>query len=469
MRNRCQAIITMLLLAVSGLSFAADNGLLPPSKDTLKSLNVQARSTDKAIPIEQSWHLSKSEAKGLLNSQLNDKISISGFPAAITGSNSDSQEKRLTDVVLTRYNFMAPGATITVISESGQTTIKQPDLMAFSSSKHGIGILLNPNTGDITGIFNQSGVSMDINGNTQTGLDLRRNDEGMPGDERSQQCHTAMADQPGDIIADLTRDMMSNSLELNNRGTIDYETIVAVDTDNEWMLGKGNNTTTAFNYIASLFVNMNVFFERDLALRVLIGNVTMRTSTDPYPTVSSIFDSLNDFGEYWRVNNAAVDRDFTVLLSGQSIGSLSFSGIAWVNQYCQNGFLQNGGTETVGSYSVNRIGSSLSTGFTAPFLAHELGHNMGSPHTHCYVPVVDECYNAEGSCYAGPVSCPAGGSGTIMSYCHFGPPNGANCGSSDEEFHPTVISLFNSRILSNFPSCIQALGSDIIFVDNFDS
>ncbi len=469
MRNRCHAILILLLLAVSCLSIGADKGLLPPSKNTLKSLNVQARSADKAIPVEQSWHLSKSESQGLMNSRLNEKVSISGFPAAITNTHSDTHTKRLKDVELTRYDFMSPGATITLISDSGQVTIKQPELMAFSSSEHGIGILLNPKTGDITGMFNQSGVSMDISGNIQTGLDLRRNDEGIPGDERSQQCHTAMADQPGDVLADLTTDMMSNSLALNNRGTIDYETVVAVDTDNEWMLGKGNNTTTAFNYIASLFVNMNVFFERDLALRVLIGNVTLRTTSDPYPTVSSIVDSLNDFGEYWRVNNDAIDRDFTVLLSGQSIGSLSFSGIAWINQYCENGFLQNGGTETVGSYSVNRIGSSLSTSFTAPFLAHELGHNMGSPHTHCYIPAVDECFNGESGCFSGSVvSCPAGGSGTIMSYCHFGPPNGADCGPSDEEFHPTVISLFNSRILSNFPSCIQALGSDIIFADSFD-
>ena len=78
------------------------------------------------------------------------------------------------------------------------------------------------------------------------------------------------------------------------------------------------------------------------------------------------------------------------------------------------------------------------------------------------------CYNAEAGCYAGAVACPAGGSGSIMSYCHFGGPNGADCGLNDEDFHPTVISLIDTQIVSNFPSCIQTLGSDIIFINSFE-
>jgi hypothetical protein len=70
----------------------------------------------------------------------------------------------------------------------------------------------------------------------------------------------------------------------------------------------------------------------------------------------------------------------------------------------------------------------------AGLVAHELGHNFGSHHTHCYSPPIDECYAGEGGCYVGETSCPGGGPGTLMSYCHV-----KGCGKT-HDFHPRVIS-----------------------------
>ncbi|WP_223788987.1 M12 family metallo-peptidase [Marinicella meishanensis] len=429
-------------------------------------ISVQAK--QRSVAVAQRWQPSKHTVSQLLTTPMDATVNIQSFPDVIRDVADAVHLKSHQAVGLTRYEIMAPGAKITALTDQGTVTLPPPNLLVYGDTAQGVSLVVNPNNGDVSGLINQAGVTMAITGNLHQGIDFQPTDSGVPTDQASQQCQTALADQPGDPLADLQVDLMSQTLSPSPRGALDYQAVVAVDTDNEWMAGKGNNTTTATNYIVGLFSDMNVFYERDLSLRLLIGNVNLRIAADPFPTRSDIFDSLNDFGEYWRVNNDAISRDFVVLLSGQNIANFSFSGIAWINQYCENGFLQAGGTETVGSYSVNRIGSSLSTGFTAQFVGHELGHNMGSPHTHCYVPAVDQCFNGEGGCYGGAVSCPGGSAGTIMSYCHFGAPNGADCGLNDDEFHPTVITLLDTRIVSNFPSCIEPLSADLIFANSFD-
>ena len=423
--------------------------------------------------IERSWQIKASQRQALLSAKLGEQIAFNDFPAVIV-SDIESEKYSPQSINLTRYEIMAPNAKILIHNGQNIREIQPSNLLTFSDAKSGLGLVIDPKTGDTEGVLSSNQIRMYITGNLQTGLDFRFDELNKSEKKPIAQCESTRGKQPKVLNSNINIKELSKTLVLPKSGSIEYETVIAVDTDNEWMAGKNNNTTTAMNYIVTLFSSMNVFFERDLSLRLLIGQVNLRIgdNTDPYPTDSNASNSLTDFGEYWRVNQNNVHRDFALLLSGQNISSNSFSGIAWVDVYCSNGFQFNQGNTTAGSYSVNRIGTNFSAAGVAIFVGHEIGHNLGSDHTHCYNPVVDQCYNGEADfdCYAGTPACPASGNnrGTIMSYCHFGAPDGAGCGSSNENFHPTVISNLNSRIVNNFPNCIQPLGFDNIFDNSFE-
>ncbi|MGB0135377.1 M12 family metallo-peptidase [Dokdonella sp.] len=255
--------------------------------------------------------------------------------------------------------------------------------------------------------------------------------------------------------------------------------VVAVDTDVSFMSERfSGNTANATAWIATLFAQMNVMYQRDLDVSLLQGTTFLRVATDPYTNTDSPASSamLAEFGNYWQANyssgGSAVSRAFAMLLSGNSSSGNSASGIAWVNSYCRTS--GNGG-----SYSTNQIftNSAISVANTAFIVGHELGHNFGAAHTHCSSATtgsyptssntIDQCNTSGTGCYSGPTSCPASGpgapKGTLMSYCHVSP---SSCGSNVQEFHPTHITQVRTRIAANTPSCLTL--TDVLFADGFD-
>ena len=244
--------------------------------------------------------------------------------------------------------------------------------------------------------------------------------------------------------------------------------VLAIDTDKEWLQRRfGDDTSTAQAWIEQLMATTNLIFERDLNLRMLQGDTLLRVGSDPYQQNASPVNRavLEEFGAYWASQYGDIVRTHAALISGRSSAENRASGIAWLNSYCRTASLG-------GSYSVNQLyyASWVAVAGSASIFAHEIGHNLGSPHTHCYDSPVDTCFNAERGCYSGPVSCPAEGSGTLMSYCNFSSPSGAGCGQNRLELHPTVAGRISELILANMPACITTASSQIeglIFRDRF--
>ncbi len=276
------------------------------------------------------------------------------------------------------------------------------------------------------------------------------------------------------------------------KGNPTRQGVVAVDTDNELLLQKfADNTTLANNYIATLFAGMNVFFERDLALRLTLGTVILRPSgtPDPYPSTSAtaIDVQLSEFGEHWRTNPALsaanVPRAWVAMLSGKSGNQFSASGIAWrlnSGNYCTLTGTVQGNGQTAGHYNLTRVFkfAGATAADDVSIVGHEIGHNLGAAHTHCSSATtgdgnvasntIDRCFNGESGlgCYGGAVSCPTdnsiSGRGSVMSYCNFGPSAGANCGDVLNEFHPAHQLYLGGRISSNVSNgCLAAISGDV--------
>lgn len=242
-----------------------------------------------------------------------------------------------------------------------------------------------------------------------------------------------------------------------------HQMIVAFDTDNEFMQLKfSDNTTAATNYVAALVAVITPIYERDLAIKIVQGTLILRPSTtaDPYTTNTGGNASvtyLNEFSSYWSANYGSVNRGLAQLLSGKQPGSSSASGIAWLHGLCS----------TSNGYSVAQVFKFAQQTASSDVLvnAHEMGHNFGSPHTHCPfdgAPPIDSCYNGEGGCYSGATSCPApvtmGGianvTGTLMSYCHL--LGGCN---AFLVFHPTTLTKLAPYVANaKTAGCITPLG-----------
>ncbi|MEO8054659.1 MAG: M12 family metallo-peptidase [Acidobacteriota bacterium] len=195
---------------------------------------------------------------------------------------------------------------------------------------------------------------------------------------------------------------------LNRRAlsNVMYFAGIAVETDYE-LYAKFNSTTNLTKYVGDLFAFVSAVYQRDVLVTLQVNHLSIwTTAADPWNATSGTSAALSEFLTYWNKNRTTVPRSTAHMLSGKGLGG----GIAYLNALC-------GGAGYGVSASLSGVAPANITYTYWDFMvvAHELGHNFGSPHTHCYTPEVDQCYSGE--CYVGPTSVPPE-KGTIMSYCH---------------------------------------------------
>ena len=189
-----------------------------------------------------------------------------------------------------------------------------------------------------------------------------------------------------------------------------YVAEVAIEIDFATFNVYGASVTNATNYAIALMSATSALYMMDLNVKLIIPYIRVWTTPDPYTGTDS-YVLLSQFTSEWNATQQSVQRTLAHFITRRA-GNLG--GIAWLDVLCSNlgggygyGFSNtDGGISSIPRYS-----------WDVEVVAHEIGHNFGSNHTHNCGWVggpIDSCYQVEGGCYSGP---PIPRNGTIMSYC----------------------------------------------------
>ena len=245
-----------------------------------------------------------------------------------------------------------------------------------------------------------------------------------------------------------------------------------IEVDYDIYVGKGG-VQQAADYIAGAFSQVSIlYFNEDIEL--VVNEIFVWDTPDPY-TGGSTSTILNQF----RNNlNGNYNGDLAHLC-----GYVGSGGIAYVDVLCNSFY-------GVGYSDVNPTYNNVPAySWTIEVLTHEIGHNLGSPHTHACEwngnnTAIDGCGPAAG--YSEGCNGPIPNKGTIMSYCHlvggvgidfnlgFGPQPGnlirnrvSNASCLDECGPPILDDAGIIAIVEPVPFPCESTTSPVVTLENF--
>jgi hypothetical protein len=188
--------------------------------------------------------------------------------------------------------------------------------------------------------------------------------------------------------------------------------------DNDLFLANNGDTTQTSNWMTSVFNNVQTLYNND-GITVALKSIYIWTDLDPYQGVGT---SSSDYLNAFAANSPVFDGDLGQLI-GIDDGGLGGVAVT-INGLCSQD-----------NYSYSDLNVSYSSvptySWTIQVITHELGHLLGSPHTHACVwngnnTAIDNCAPSAlgsnwegGECMTTPPTIPSTSEkGTIMSYCH---------------------------------------------------
>ncbi len=370
--------------------------------------------------LKPAARMSKSSAPLGATSWTSWMISTEAIPAFRAHSSCTLQSFPLAagtsaDLDIATFTVFNEKTIFTAMTAAGEVRLPAPDITLYRGSVKGeIGswVYLAVTPTGISGTIIRSGKEYAVSTEEADpfgGTGPVMNVYAVTGEMRRFQCGV----QDGDVPDNLPPEVRNPGSTNNFVDTLVAK--IAFDADFESFKHYGSTKATE-DYITARFGESDAIYERDLVIKLQMSYMRVWETKDPLQG-NSDSQLLNVFGTYWQNNMGYVDRTLAVMISRKPISADGVSqGLAWLNVLC----------DTVHGYAFVKFSSynSFTSGHTM-VLAHEIGHNFGSPHTHScwWNPSIDSCYQAEAN--PGKAACFKQsdihlilGGGELMSYCH---------------------------------------------------
>ena len=219
---------------------------------------------------------------------------------------------------------------------------------------------------------------------------------------------------------------------------------IAVETDNEFFArfaGSPSPSAAASAYVATLFAGIREIYQTDLQILPAVNFLRLWPTADDPWTQASSGNQLTEFRNWWQTNMTAQARDLAAFISTRGLGG----GVAWLSVACNQTWGYSVSGNLAGSFPYPLVDNSGSN-WDIIVTAHEIGHNVGTTHTHNFCPTPgDSCAPSGyfGQCQTEQVCTAAG---TIMSYCHLCSGGTANIML---DFHPLCIDAVASYMTAS--------------------
>ncbi|MCE9593892.1 MAG: hypothetical protein K8S98_06845 [Planctomycetes bacterium] len=226
---------------------------------------------------------------------------------------------------------------------------------------------------------------------------------------------------------------------------------LALETDYQ-LYQKFGSTLGVTNYVTALIAAVSEQYFTDVQTTLSIAYLGVHSSSNDgwtsQDTGGDSGDLLDEFVADWAPNQWPVSADLAHFISGANLGG----GVAYVGVLCNQSFGFGVSGNIAGDINWGAwTGQAASFTWDFVVVAHELGHNFGSSHTHSYCPPLDQCY---ANCTPTTVCS----QGTIMSYCHL-------CGGMDNidlNFHPVCADIMRAHVNSSCLGLSALAGGDYV-------